>query len=67
MIVGAYNLHLYCDSESHPYTGGENNPFEIGDYQTRAESYKAARKYGWEIGKDKAICPECRIGKVKRK
>lgn len=56
-VVGCYVMHLYCalghDDNEPPanrkeYTGG-----------TAAECRKEARRDGWEINKNRAVCPDC--------
>lgn len=56
-IVGAYELHLYCANDNHPYGEGT---LETGGH-TKFEAFKSARAMGWIISeeKDLAICPFC--------
>lgn len=71
MIVGAYSLHLYCDSGNegnHPHgyydwESARRFPIEYnsddvpnGYYTTR----KMAKRDGWKLKRDgTAICPKC--------
>jgi hypothetical protein len=63
VIVGGYELHLYCDGAGcrnglyrrHPanseYTGSES----------RAQAWKQARADGWRLMKDgRCLCTRCR-------
>jgi hypothetical protein len=60
MIVGCYDLNLYCDV-CRP-TGGGLPMAEYTGYD-RAECYRDARKDGWIISnrKQTCTCPDCRI------
>lgn len=57
-IVGAYDLHLYCDTK-----GCENAecrfgaiPFEASNCQTRGEAIQQARKEGWTVNWASGTC-----------
>ncbi len=58
MIVGGYQLDLYCDGEHPPYDRAATYTFTGWD---RAQARKAARKAGWSFAKDgkKTYCPSC--------
>ena len=58
MIVGGFELHLYCDNDKHIYLGNEPAQF-VGE--TRDECYREAREKGWKIlhKKRAAYCPKC--------
>ncbi len=64
MIVGSYVLHLYCDfcelPQGRDEMGHQVRHVEFtGD--SRQDSYRSARKYGWRINEAKAtaMCPTC--------
>jgi hypothetical protein len=61
MIVGGYELHLYC-----PYVACR----DMGSYwlqmrgefsePTRAAAFRAARRAGWRFGKEgECVCKHC--------
>ena len=58
MIVGGYEMHLYCDFEG--CKAGEANAFparaEFAGGRV-GECRHVARKAGWQIKGDKAFCP----------
>lgn len=65
MIVGGYDLHLYCDVDSadgmpskshHGYKEGAGQFYG----ETRADAMRSARQSGWAIRHGKATCPKCR-------
>ncbi len=64
MIVGCYDLELYCDNgdngEDCPdYKSWCMNPNGTFTGYDRAEAYRKARSLGWRIGKEKCYCPKC--------
>jgi hypothetical protein len=60
MIVGCYDLHLYCDG-----IGCENGPFSEraqleGTHEFGASARRAARKRGWRLLRSgHCLCPKC--------
>jgi hypothetical protein len=72
-VVGAYTLHLYCDSGKHEpwHTAypwhyklmGEDGYGSFGEYvgETWQECRRHAESDGWKIQRRKqiAICPHC--------
>ncbi len=66
MINGSYSLHLYCDSGKsleeqaigHAWTDGDSNPDEIYGRNER-ECRQVAKRKGWILRGDRAICPTC--------
>lgn len=71
MIVGSYNLHLYCknqeDEEKHKWgyynlNPTENFPVEYSDEGPRSyyTTRRAARRDGWVFKRNgDCICPRC--------
>lgn len=61
MIVGCYDMHLYCDHGGDPYGGAcehTEGPAEFTGKNQR-ECLSKARKRGWTYTLDgKAYCPE---------
>ena len=65
MVLGAYALHLYCDSEreqplrtpGHP-NYGDANPVEI-EGRSEHECRRVAKERGWVLRGGRAICPLC--------
>lgn len=58
MIVGCYDLVLYCDGR------GLAKCKERGEYPAydRSTAYSEARKDGWRIGRSgKCRCPRCNL------
>ena len=60
MIVGCYDLHLYCDANGCPLTKELKMPRQYTG-PTLGYCLRDARKDGWRVNvrKDKAICPKC--------
>jgi hypothetical protein len=63
MLVGCYTLDLYCDSgRDHPVRW-PNGSFVVFPMQytgrTLAECVRVARRDGWQIGKERQLCPFC--------
>jgi hypothetical protein len=70
-VVGAYTLHLYCDSGKHQAWETNQPWFDEADYYIGGHgeyigtSYtgcvRSAKKNGWIISKDKqrCVCPNC--------
>jgi len=69
MIVGGYDLHLYCKNETLPLVGSDAsclkgfhryNEFPHEFYgRNEREVMKQARKRGWKFRDGDAICPRC--------
>lgn len=70
MIVGGYDLHLYCEHETLPHYFGQGSvpkgyhaPSEFPhEFQggSKAECNAAARKRGWTFRRDgTVVCPRC--------
>lgn len=61
-------MHFYCKYEN-PDHGFEEMPWELVDFETRAQSISAARGAGWMFHRkdSTATCPKCakalRMGK----
>lgn len=72
MILDCHTLTLYCDARSFDDNDRDTNPNHksvefphefVGD--TKAQTYRAARRAGWLLGKEQQLCPKCsgkRIG-----
>lgn len=66
-IVGAYELHLYCDTkgcengDARVAARGEPVPFESDRCQTRGEALQQARRAGWTVNwaRGTCRCPKC--------
>lgn len=67
MIVGAYTLHLYCDTEGCPKSQCTPNgslepivPFEASD-DKKAVVFRRAARAGWVVRQSsgECYCPEC--------
>lgn len=59
MIVGGYQLHLYCKVCNAFAENSEN-------YQNYAESIRAMRGLGWVIYKGDCTCPKCAKLRLKK-
>lgn len=64
-IVGAYSVHLYCDTGGAAW--GEECPFNNRpEYtgETEGDCLKQARRDGWKFNRErtKAFCPDCSKG-----
>jgi hypothetical protein len=64
MIVGGYELHLYCDSCERPYhrdIAGRRVSGHQFSGDTKQDTYRQARKLGWRINDSKrtAMCIQC--------
>ena len=68
MIVGGYTLDLYCDNKSTQHAHGWIDINDVGrgkfPKQFTGRTYTGcaaeARRNGWKIKGDVAICPDCR-------
>ena len=69
MIVGAYTLHLYCETNgceyARRYVNGERFEF-VGS--NASQCYREAREHGWKISlkERSAHCPECSAARGKK-
>lgn len=67
MIIGCYDLHLYCDFSDEEYkhrgSGAYPGPAR-GEFtgETASEARQQARRAGWliDIRNERALCPYCR-------
>lgn len=61
MILGCYDLRLYCDSGAHPAWEMEDKACGEFTEQTRNAGIRAARRLGWVVNwkSGRAICPHC--------
>lgn len=68
MIVGGYDLHLYCDNVPEgPWSPEEIHGFnefphtDFGSFETGAQARALARKKGWllNLAQGTALCPKC--------
>lgn len=65
MIIGGYDLHLYCDypDEDYEHRGSAAHPgpshVQIMEPSKRA-AYAEARKRGWAFRMNKCLCPYCK-------
>ncbi len=68
MIIGCYDMHLYCSND--PIDGGDiEHPYRYLPFyysgQTLGQCKRQARKQGWLFKKDgRTICPLCRKNKT---
>lgn len=67
MIVGAYLLHLYCDTAKCPRGLGENMT-EYTHEKNERGAIATARRYGWtfDLESYQCWCPACSKAKGKR-
>lgn len=58
-VLGAYDLHLYCDKENETHSFREFP--HIFSEETYGLSVSTARKRGWIVNREKdyAVCPKC--------
>lgn len=60
MIVGGYELHLYCDCCKKYERLHKHGPHpDVFAGQTRAGCMRQARQDGWTFRKGKCRCSEC--------
>lgn len=65
MIVGSYQLHLYCDfnDDSYEHRGSAQHPGpgfqEISEEETLTRAIRRARRYGWQFSRGGCLCPFC--------
>lgn len=63
MQVGAYSLHLYCDAApcDDPRSCYKYVCWEYGEWETRAQAMRAAKRAGWHVGRKEGNdrCPYC--------
>jgi hypothetical protein len=72
MVVGGYELHLYCDYPDDTYAHRGSGQFPgpgFGEFSgdKGSECRRDARQSGWKIekGEMRALCPMCRqLGRV---
>ena len=66
MIVGCYDMNLYCDLEDEnaiqsPDGYSDGHPYDYFPHrftgETRSECIKEARKSGWLISSSRQLCP----------
>jgi hypothetical protein len=68
VIVGGYELHLYCDNvPDRPWLPGDRHPHDAfphtdwGNFEHGYEARAMARRCGWalDLKKGRALCPLC--------
>ena len=70
MIIGCYDLHLYCDNQKDDYKEDKlihkynEFPHRFTGH-TEGQCFKKARANGWLIGKERQLCPRCSGKRVK--
>ncbi len=67
MIVGGYALDLYCENENDSkYTHQYNEFPHRYAYELGSTCRRMARKDGWLLSRNRAICPKCRKNKKEK-